>query len=143
MSTNISNYMRLNKLINKIIHKYNLVLKKIKMVSVKWLHRYVTPDFYKKKDFRTIHLPVPVFVYIHIPFIIPRKTNVTLSLDCNLSPLLITIAISESITIKATSKPFFVIILFGQAVNIPQIKHKKQLAEKFKSIMYLYKLSKV
>lgn len=112
--------MRLNKLINKTIHKYNLVLKKIKMVSVKLLHRYVTPDFYKKKDFRTIHLPVPVFVYIHIPFIIPRKTNVTLSLDCNLSPLLIKIAISESITIKATSKPFFVIILFGQAVNIPQ-----------------------
>lgn len=96
-----------------------------------------------KKDFRTIHLPVPVFVYIHIPFIIPRKTNVTLSLDCNLSPLLITTAISESITIKATSKPFFVLILFGQAVNIPQIKHKKQLPEKFNSIMYLYKLSKV
>lgn len=86
---------------------------------------------FKKKVFRTIHLPVHVFVYIHIPFIIPRKTNVTLSLDCNLSLLLITIAISELITVKATSKPFFVIILFGQAVNIPQIKHKKHLAEKF------------
>lgn len=45
-------------------------------------------------------------------------------------PLLITIAISESITIKATSKPFFEIVLFGQAVDIPQIKHKKHLAEK-------------
>lgn len=43
-------------------------------------------------------------------------------------------AFSESITIKATSRSFFMIIFFAQAVIIPQIKHKKHLADKFNYI---------